>query len=196
MTNKNKIRSYLRKVRRFSRDKAPAEQRELIRALEEHIQEALTRRQNSSEPGSVDDVLREMDPPESFGDSGEFEGSGRWVIGHLTLGQLSLFVLIVGVIAPFLLMALSVLIRGNVGSVVNIGIPLGVVLVVVALAMGVSARDEKIGRATIIASSIILASLASLIFFIPVNRSVSQNGPAPIERQEVMETVPAGDQAP
>ena len=59
--SKRKINAYLRGVRRAVRDAEPAQRRELIRSLEEHIFEAL-----ASGVSTVDEVLSRMDPPESF----------------------------------------------------------------------------------------------------------------------------------
>ncbi len=75
-------------------------------------------------------------------------------------------------------MAINQLIRGNIGSIANVGIPLGLLLLVVALSLGIAARKEPSGKATIIASAIILASL---IIFVPVSRVIRSGGGPPGE---------------
>jgi hypothetical protein len=184
--DKKKIQDYLAGVKRHIGDRPRAEQFELMQQLEQHIHERI----NESPDANVADVIAEMDSPESFGEPGE---SGTWapaVLGRMTLGQLSLLILIVGVLTPFLLMALSQLIRGNVGSMINVALPIGVVLVIIALATGIAARREPTGKVTIIASSAILALLT---VFVPVNRGISSR-PEPTESLHRIESDdPAGE---
>jgi len=184
MTNEERrtIQNYLSGVKRCIGDRTASEQAELIRQLEEHIHESI--RQSPGTP--VSDIISQMDPPESFGEADERRPPAESVLGRLTLGQLSLVVMIAGVVIPFLLMALGALIRGNVGSIINVGAPLGIVLVIVALALGIAARKEVTGKVTIVVSSVILALLAALI---PVNRVVS-GSPEP---ERSMYRIEAGD---
>jgi hypothetical protein len=180
MTNKESkaIQKYLNKVKKYLGGRTASEQSELIRQLEEHIHESI--RQSPNTP--VADIIADMDPPESFGETGDRDLTAPAVLGRLTLGQLSLIVLIIGVITPFILMAISVLIRGNVGSIINVGLPLGILLVIVALAMGIAARREKTGRATIIAS---VALLLLLTILVPVSRTVNRTPEPTIQHLEV-----------
>ena len=164
------ITSYLNQVRKHSGDRTAEEQTELVRQLEEHIYESMA----AGEGASAEDVIARMDPPESFGEPDRDGDDAPTVAGRLTLGQWSLIVLGSGVAIPFILMALSEIIRGTIGSIFNIGGPLGILLVVVALGMGIAARKEPAGKATIIASSIILV-LLSLVA--PVRRVTSSARP-------------------
>ena len=162
-----KIQGYLRQVRRHIGDRSKNEQVELLRALEEQVYESI----NDSPQEGVEQILARMDPPESFEESEQsMPARNRAVLGRMSLGQLSLLILVVAVITPFTLVALSQLIRGTIGSIFNIGALLGVVLLIVALALGIAARKERAGKATIIASVVIFALLT---VFIPVNRVVS-----------------------
>lgn len=180
MTNKDSkaIQNYLKKVKKHIGDRTASEQSELILQLEEHIHESLSQSPDSS----VMDIIAEMDPPESFADSGDRHRTAPAVLGRLTLGQLSLVVLGIGVLTPFFLLAASLLIRGTIGSIINVGLPLGVLLVIIALAMGIVARKEKAGRVTIIASVAILLLLSIMV---PVNRSINRNSDPAIQLMEV-----------
>lgn len=174
------IKKYLDSVKRHIGDRTASEQAELIRQLEEHIHEAIHQAPNTP----ISNIIAQMDPPESFGESDERRPPSSAVLGRLTLGHLSLLLMIIAVATPFVLMALSALIRGNIGSIINVGLPLGVLLLIVALAMGIVARKERSGRVTIIAALVILALLT---FFIPVNRVVS-NSPEPEQSIILVET--------
>ncbi len=180
MTNNESktIQKYLNKVKKNLGGRTASEQSELIRQLEEHIHESVRQSPNTS----VADIIADMDPPESFGETGDRDLTAPAILGRLTLGQLSLIVLIIGVLTPFILMAISFLIRGNVGSIINIGLPLGILLVIVALAMGIVARREKTGRATIIAS---VALLLLLTILVPVNRTINRTPEPTIKYLEV-----------
>ena len=191
--DKKSIREYLDQVRRHSGNRGPAEQQELVRALEEHIHEIINAKPGSQEPVDVKAILLEMDPPESFGtptDQEDSERSGEF--RRMSLGKLSLVVLIAAVTTPFLLMAIGQLVRGTIGSIATVGIPLGIVLLVVALSLGIAARKERAGKATIIASAIILASLA---VFVPVNMVFWTGGEETGESMQIIESEPAGEPA-
>ncbi len=177
--DKRKIQDYLRRVRAHSGDRSAGEQQEIVRAVEEHIYETLHAQSVGSAPTDVDTILSEMDPPESFGSAAGQEYTTTQEGRRIPLGILSLIILIGAVTLPFVLMALSELIRGTIGSMANVGICLGVLLLIVALGLGIAARKERAGKATIIASAILLVGMTLVlpVRFGPANEIVSEGEP-------------------
>ena len=133
--------------------------------MEEHIYGALDARFSKYPTvAEVQSVLDEMDSPESFQTDDLPDSSAL----DRKLGILALIVLVSGVILPFLILIISEL-AGATSDVTNIVIILGIVMVIIALAIGIAGRRSPAGKAAIIASAILLGSLT---IFIPINRAV------------------------
>lgn len=168
------IKAYLKKVRRATTDRTSTEQRELLQSVEEHIHAAIESRAGG-QPSSADvaDVISSMDPPESF--AGEVPGAGEFSYGRINAGNIGFVALIVlfSAIAIPIIGAILEAVAPMGGDLANPMMFAGIILLVIALVLGIIGRRQPAGKAAMIASIVLLASLT---VFVPVNRRVSSTG--------------------
>ena len=172
------IKSYLKKVRAATMDRGVTEQRELLQSLEEHIHEAIE--SGAGDHPTLEDVrsvTAAMDPPESYG--GETAAAGGFAFGRINasnIGTVALFVLLAAIVIPLIGFVLEGMLPRS-GDIANPTMLIGIVLLLVALVFGIIGRRQPAGKATMIASIVLLAALTVIV---PVNR-VSSQGDAPAE---------------
>jgi uncharacterized membrane protein len=174
-----RIEKYLGGVERALRHLEPAERREIVTNLRTHIREGLAER-NAISPTleNVNDVLRSMDLPQSYGIDEAVERASR--AGHSrTIGRLGFCIFLVGIgvaVLSFLLggLAADALLRG--------GLILSGVLVLCALGLGIAGWRDPYGKAAAIGAALTLIAAA---FFIPAKQTSTGPGtPQPVvERQ-------------
>lgn len=173
------ISRYLSEVKAQIGNRPKEEQTELIRALEEHIIESLTR-SNAGDPDISDlkSVLAEMDPPESYGtetDSGNDESKFQKLL-EMSVGKwaLTAFLAAICVFVVFYLIA----ILASSDSLIRLGTIFGGVLAITAFVLGLFGWKETSGKVATVGSVIII--LIALLF-IPVRRE----GQAPEPEQTI-----------
>ncbi|HUW56376.1 MAG TPA: hypothetical protein VMZ92_07045 [Planctomycetota bacterium] len=141
------VRDFLDRVAEHLGAVPEDEKREILTDLASHIHEALASRVSEREPtlADLEQVLAEMDPPESYAPQGDVEGAAG--SDRRTIGIAALCTSLGSLLAAGLLAVLA-----------DTRLPFFLLVVgqVAALGLGILSRSSPFGKAAIITSSALL----------------------------------------